>query len=263
VLWEAQFGDFVNGAQIVIDQYLVAAEDKWGQTSGLVLLLPHGYEGQGPEHSSARLERFLTLCAEDNIQVCQPTSAAQYFHLLRRQVRRSVRKPLVITTPKSGLRDKRWRSPVSALTDGTFEEVLGDPSTSLDAASVQRVVLASGKVGHEAISQRDQLGANTAVVRVEQLYPWPYEAVEAELAKYPAATEVVWLQEEPENMGSWNSVKGRLYEAIGDRYEIRRVSRAAEGSPATGSHTIHGQEQAMILEAAFAPLPPRELGHFH
>jgi 2-oxoglutarate dehydrogenase E1 component len=263
VLWEAQFGDFVNGAQIVIDQYLVAAEDKWGQTSGLVLLLPHGYEGQGPEHSSARLERFLTLCAEDNIQVCQPTSAAQYFHLLRRQIRRSVRKPLVITTPKSGLRDKRWRSPVSSLTDGTFEEVLSDPSSALDSPAVTRVVLASGKVGHEAIAKRDQLGANTAVVRVEQLYPWPYEAVEAELAKYPAATEVVWLQEEPENMGSWNSVKGRLYEALGDRYEIRRVSRASEGSPATGSHTIHGQEQAMILEAAFAPLTPRELGHFH
>jgi 2-oxoglutarate dehydrogenase E1 component len=263
VLWEAQFGDFVNGAQIVIDQYLVAAEDKWGQTSGLVLLLPHGYEGQGPEHSSARLERFLTLCAEDNIQVCQPTSAAQYFHLLRRQIRRSVRKPLVVTTPKSGLRDKRWRSSVSLLTDGTFEEILSDPSTALDAPAVTRVVLASGKVGHEAIAKRDQLGANTAVVRVEQLYPWPYEAVAAELAKYPALTEVVWLQEEPENMGSWNSVKGRLYEALGDRYEIRRVSRASEGSPATGSHTIHGQEQAMILEAAFAPLTPRELGHFH
>jgi len=263
VMWEAQFGDFANGAQIVIDQYLVAAEDKWGQTSGLVLLLPHGYEGQGPEHSSARLERFLTLCAEDNIQVCQPTTAAQYFHLLRRQVRRTVHKPLIIPTPKSGLRDKRWRSPVSDLVNGTFEEVLSDPSENLKRKSVERVVLASGKIGHEALTKRDEIGANVAVVRVEQLYPWPYEALEAELAKYPKATEVVWLQEEPENMGSWNSAKGRLYEAIGDRYEIRRVSRAAEGSPATGSHAIHGQEQAMILEAAFAPLQAREWAHFH
>jgi 2-oxoglutarate decarboxylase len=254
VMWEAQFGDFMNGAQIIIDQYIVAAEDKWGQTSGLVMLLPHGYEGQGPEHSSARLERFLTLCAEDNIQVAQPTTAAQYFHLLRRQVRRSVRKPLIVSTPKSGLRDKRFRSSVEALTHGSFEELLGDASATLDPSRVERLVLASGKIGQEATTMRDELGLDVAVARVEQLYPWPYEAIAKELARFPNAREIVWLQEEPENMGAWNSIKGRLYEALGDDYEIRRISRPDEASPATGSHAIHAQEQNMILAAAFAPL---------
>jgi 2-oxoglutarate dehydrogenase E1 component len=264
VMWEAQFGDFANGAQIIIDQYIVAAEDKWGQTSGLVMLLPHGYEGQGPEHSSSRLERFLTLCAEDNMQVCQPTTAAQYFHLLRRQVKRTVRKPLIVTTPKSGLRDKRWRSPVEALTHGTFEELLGDTSSTVDASTVTRLVLASGKIGQEATTMRDELGENVAVARVEQLYPWPYEAVQKEIDRFPNLAEVVWLQEEPENMGAWNSVKGRLYEALDERLTIRRISRPDEGSPATGSHAIHAQEQNMILAAAFAPLPAKDNGHhFH
>jgi 2-oxoglutarate dehydrogenase E1 component len=263
VMWEAQFGDFSNGAQIIVDQFIVAAEDKWDQTSGLVMLLPHGYEGQGPEHSSARLERFLTLCAEDNIQVCQPTSAAQYFHLLRRQVRRNVRKPLVVATPKSGLRDKRWRSPLDSLTHGSFEELLGDASPDLDAAAVTRLVLASGKVGVEAQTWRDEAKAPVAVARVEQLYPWPYEAVAKELSRYPSCREIVWLQEEPENMGAWNTIKGRLYEAHGDQFEIRRISRPDEGSPATGSHGIHAQEQNMILAAAFAPLPARTRSDFH
>jgi 2-oxoglutarate dehydrogenase E1 component len=262
VMWEAQFGDFSNGAQIIIDQFVVAAEDKWEQSSGLVMLLPHGYEGQGPEHSSARLERFLTLCAEDNIQVCTPTSAAQYFHLLRRQVRRNIRKPLVVATPKSGLRDKRWRSSVDALTNGSFEELLGD-SGDLDAAAVTRLVLASGKVAVEATAWRDQVGAPYAVARVEQLYPWPYEAVAKELSRFPNCREIVWLQEEPENMGAWNTIKGRLYEAHGDQFEIRRISRPDEGSPATGSHAIHQQEQNMILAAAFAPLPQRTRSDFH
>ncbi len=263
VMWEAQFGDFMNGAQIIIDQFIVAAEDKWDQTSGLVMLLPHGYEGQGPEHSSSRLERFLTLCAEDNIQVCQPTSAAQYFHLLRRQIRRSVRKPLVVATPKSGLRDKRWRSSVDSLVNGSFEELIGDTSPDLDAAKVRRLVLASGKVGVEAQTWRDEAGADVAVARVEQLYPWPFEAVAKELSRYPNCTEIVWLQEEPENMGSWNTIKGRLYEAHGDSYEIRRISRPDEASPATGSHAIHSQEQNMILAAAFAPLERRSRSDFH
>jgi 2-oxoglutarate dehydrogenase E1 component len=252
VVWEAQFGDFANGAQIIIDQFIVSAEDKWGQTSGLVLLLPHGFEGQGPEHSSARLERFLTLCAEDNIQVCMPTTPAQYFHLLRRQVKRSIRKPLVVATPKSGLRDKRWRSSLDDLTTGTFEEVLPDTGV-IDPSTVERVVLASGKVAVEAGSTRDATGANVAVVRVEQLYPWPTEALRAEIARYPSCTEVVWLQEEPENMGAWNSVKGYLYDELAEGRRIHRVSRADEGSPATGSHTIHDQEQDMILLAAFSP----------
>ena len=262
VMWEGQFGDFMNGAQIIIDQFIVAAEDKWEQTSGLVMLLPHGYEGQGPEHSSARLERFLTLCAEDNIQVCQPTTAAQYFHLLRRQIRRSVRKPLVVATPKSGLRDKRWRSPVTALEGGSFLELIGDRSATLDPAGVRRLVLASGKVGVEAETWRDQAGAPVAVARVEQLFPWPFEAVAKELSRFPNCTEIVWLQEEPENMGSWNTIKGNLYTAHGDSFEIRRVSRPDEASPATGSHAIHVQEQDLILQTAFGPLGDRSRTDF-
>ncbi len=253
VMWEAQFGDFINGAQIIIDQFLVAAEDKWGETTGLTMLLPHGHEGQGPEHSSGRLERFLLLCAEDNIQVANPTTASQMFHLLRRQIIRDVDKPLVIFTPKSGLRAKYSRSPVSELLSGSFQEVLPDPGT-LDAGSVGRVVFASGKVAAEAIAQRDETNAPVAVVRVEQLYPWPFEAVANELDKYRNAGEIVWLQEEPENMGAWNYVKGRLYEAHGETHTIRRVSRTESGSPATGSAAIHTQEQAELLERAFNAL---------
>jgi 2-oxoglutarate dehydrogenase E1 component len=263
VMWEAQFGDFVNGASIIIDQYLVAAEDKWKQTSDLVLLLPHGYEGQGPEHSSARIERFLILAAEDNIQLCNATTSAQYFHLLRRQIHRDGNKPLVIFTPKSGLRAKSYRSPIGELTDGCFHELIGDQSI-LDPAKVTRLVLASGKVAHEAIEHRDQLGANMAVARVEQLFPWPYHAIQSELDRYPNCSEVVWLQEEPENMGPWNGIKGRLYEALeGQGYEIRRVSRVGSGSPATGSALIHRQEQAEILEAAFGALPPKDRWSFN
>jgi 2-oxoglutarate dehydrogenase E1 component len=251
VAWEAQFGDFVNGAQITIDQYVVAAEDKWTTTSGLVMLLPHGYEGQGPEHSSSRIERFLSLCAEDNIQVANCTTAGQYFHLLRRQMLREVRKPLVIFTPKSLLRAKPARSKIDDLTRGTFLEVVPDPSPP-DADAVRRIVLASGKVGVDAIARRDADGLPVAVLRVEQLYPWPYDYVAEAVAKFPNADELVWLQEEPENMGPWNFVKGRLYEALGDTYTIRRVSRFESGSPATGSHAIHGQEQDQLMEEALS-----------
>jgi len=249
VIWEAQFGDFVNGAQIIVDQYLVAAEDKWNQHSGLVLLLPHGYEGQGPEHSSARIERFLTLCAEDNIQVANATTAAQYFHLLRRQLHRDVRKPLVVFTPKSLLRAKSARSSVELLTGGNhFHEVLPDPTLTGDTAAVKRVVVASGKVAHDAIAARDARGVAVAVVRLEQLYPWPGDQLAEVVAAYPNVDEIVWLQEEPANMGPWNFVKGRLYDAFGDRMKIRRVSRHESGSPATGSKAIHDQEQEMLLE---------------
>ena len=251
VVWEAQFGDFFNGAQIILDQFVVAAEDKWKQTSGLVLLLPHAYEGQGPEHSSARIERFLTMAAEDNIQVCNATNAAQYFHLLRRQMHRSVRKPLVVFTPKSLLRAHSSRSPVADLTQGSFQEVLDDPSV-VDPSEIRRVVLASGKVAVEALAERDRREAPAAVVRVEQLYPWPFERVAETLDRYPNARQVVWLQEEPENMGPWNGVKGRLYEAHGDTHTIRRVSRSESGSPATGSQAIHRQEQEELFERAFA-----------
>ncbi len=253
VCWEGQFGDFVNGATIIIDQYLVAAEDKWDQTSGLVLLLPHGYEGQGPEHSSGRIERFLTLCAEDNMQVVYPSSAGQYFHLLRRQMHREIRKPLVVFTPKSLLRAKVARSPVSELVSGTFEEVLEDEGVG-DAGAVKRVVLASAKVAHEAMARRDESGAPVAVLRMEQLYPWPGERLAELVGRFPAVESLVWLQEEPRNMGAWRFAKRYLFEGYGDRLHIRAATRAESASPATGSATIHKQEQEQLLDDAFSGL---------
>jgi len=249
VIWEAQFGDFMNGAQVIIDQFVVAAEDKWDQTSGLVMLLPHGYEGQGPEHSSARIERFLAAAADDNIQVCNATTAAQYFHLLRRQVHRSVRKPLIVFTPKSLLRARSTRSPIQALTTGSFEEVLTDPGAP-EPTRVRRVVLASGKVAVEALAARDRAGAPVAVIRVEQLYPWPAEALAEALEAFPAARELCWLQEEPENMGAWNAIKGRLFERHGDTHEIIRVSRPESASPATGVLAVHLREQEDLIARA-------------
>src|SRR4051812_453475 len=254
VLWEAQFGDFVNGAQITIDQFVVAAEDKWGQTSGLVMLLPHGYEGQGPEHSSGRIERFLTLAAEDNIQVANAPTAAQYFHLLRRQVRRDVRKPLVVFTPKSILRARTSRSKVEDLESGSFQEVLDDPS-GLDASAVRRVVLCSGKVAYDAMKARDEASAPVAVVRVEQLYPWPDQQILDVIARYERASEVVWLQEEPENMGPWPFVHNRLHKLLRDDYTLRHVSRVESASPASGSATVHQQELAELMQKTLADVP--------
>ncbi len=273
VCWEAQFGDFVNGAEIIIDNFLVAAEDKWGQHAGLVLLLPHGYEGQGPEHSSARIERFLSLCARGNLRVAVPSTAAQYFHLLRSQVRRTPTTPLVVITPKSLLRAQVSRSPIATLAEGSFAEVIDDAGVT-DPAAVLRVVLCSGKVAHEAIQRRDERVAGggptggasvpvapsgeasrlvagaVAVVRVEQLYPWPEERIGEVLARYPGATEVVWLQEEPENMGAWSFVHARLHRLLRDRYALRHVSRAESASPATGSGALHQVEQADLLDRA-------------
>ena len=254
VAWEAQFGDFFNGAQITVDQFVVAAEDKWGQTSGLVMLLPHGYEGQGPEHSSARIERFLVLCAEDNIQVANATTAAQYFHLLRRQMKRDVRKPLVVFTPKSLLRARTSRSKVEDLLSGSFREVLDDPSVD-DASSVRRVVLCSGKVAYDAMAARDEAKAPVAIVRVEQLYPWPEEQIAEVLARYERASEVIWLQEEPENMGPWSFVHGRLHRLLRDDFTLRHVSRVESASPATGSSNVHHQEQAELMEKVLADVP--------
>jgi len=251
VIWEAQFGDFANGAQIIIDQFIVAAKDKWNQDSGLVMLLPHGYEGQGPEHSSARIERFLILAAEDNMQICNATTAAQFFHLLRRQAVSKPPTPLVVFTPKSLLRSHRSRSSVTELLSGTFEELLPDVGV-VDPEAVDRIVLCSGKVAYDAMEERDQRRAPAAIARVEQLFPWPYNSVSAEVARYPNATEIIWLQEEPENMGPWNSIKGRLYEAHGDTHEIRRVSRYESGSPATGSARVHAQELAELLDRVFS-----------
>jgi 2-oxoglutarate dehydrogenase E1 component len=253
VCWEAQFGDFVNAAQVVIDQFVAAAESKWGQTSGLVLLLPHGYEGQGPEHSSARLERFLTLCAGDNLVVANPTTAAQYFHVLRRQVRRHGRTPLVLLTPKSLLRARVSRSPVADLASGSFREVLDDPGVA-DPGAVRRVVLASGKVAYDALAARQARGAPVAVVRVEQLNPWPARRVVEVLNRYPGATEVLWLQEEPENMGAWPFVHERLHRELRHRCPLRHVSRPPSASPASGSHTVHEHEQQELVDRVFVGL---------
>ena len=251
VVWEAQFGDFVNGAQVVIDQFIAAAEDKWGQTSGLVLLLPHGYEGQGPEHSSARIERFLTLAAEDNIQVAQPSTAAQYFHLLRRQMHREVRKPLIVFSPKGMLRAPAAASPASAFTSGSFQEVVGDPNAP---ETVRRVLLCSGKIAHELSAQRDQREAPAAIVRVEQLYPWPGDEIGEALERYPDANEVYWIQDEPENMGPWPFAHGRLHRLLRERWTLRHRSRFESASPATGSHTVHDQEFEQLVNEAFEDL---------
>jgi 2-oxoglutarate dehydrogenase E1 component len=249
VCWEAQFGDFVNASQVVVDQFIAAAEAKWGQTSGLVLLLPHGYEGQGPEHSSARPERFLALCAGDNLCVANVTTAAQYFHVLRRQVRRQLRKPLVLLTPKSLLRAHHSRSPVGDLTAGSFREVLDDGE--VDPATVRRVVLAAGKVAYDAMVAREKRALPVAVVRVEQLYPWPEDQLVAALSRYERATEVVWLQEEPENMGAWPFVHERLHRRLRGDYALRHVSRPPSASPASGSQTVHQHEQEDLIEAVF------------
>jgi multifunctional 2-oxoglutarate metabolism enzyme len=250
VAWEAQFGDFVNGAQIIIDQFLAAAEIKWSQNSGLVLLLPHGYEGQGAEHSSARIERFLDLCAEDNIQVADVTTAAQLFHLLRRQVVRSTRKPLVVFTPKRYLRGREAYSKVEDFTGGSFREVLDDPGIA-ERDRVTRVVLATGKVALDAMVARDERGLrDVAVVRVEQLYPWPGDQIAQAIARYPSTREVVWLQEEPENMGAWSFVRDRLADLVPNRLGMAHITRVASGSPATGSHAMHDLEQEDLLRRA-------------
>jgi 2-oxoglutarate dehydrogenase E1 component len=251
VLWEAQFGDFVNGAQVLIDQFLACSGSKWQRDSGLVLLLPHGYEGQGPEHSSARLERFLQLCGEDNMQVCYPTTPAQYFHVLRRQLKRGFRKPLVLMTPKSLLRHKACVSPVDQFTRGSFQEIIDD---TLDPGRVRRVLLCSGKVYFDLLEKRqaDKI-EDVAIVRMEQFYPLPAQMLERILARYRKAKEWVWVQEESLNMGGWSFMEPRLRALnIAAKYAGRDTS----ASPATGSRQIHVREQRELVEAAFAgPVP--------
>jgi 2-oxoglutarate dehydrogenase E1 component len=250
VAWEAQFGDFMNGAQTVIDEFVAAAEDKWGQRSGITLLLPHAYEGQGPDHSSARIERFLALCADGNMRVTYPSTAAQYFHVLRRHVKGAARRPLVVFTPKRYLRMPQSRSTVEELTNGSFHAVLDDPRVGeADAGAVRRILLCTGKVGHELMDRRDKLGTRAAVVRVEELYPFPLDEIDAALARYPNAGQVWWVQEEPENMGAWNFVHGKLHRLLRDR-DLRHIARAASASPASGSQTIHDREQDELLTAA-------------
>ncbi|MGY2487857.1 2-oxoglutarate dehydrogenase E1 component [Cupriavidus sp. CP313] len=254
VIWEAQFGDFVNGAQVVIDQFISSGEVKWGRASGLTLMLPHGYEGQGPEHSSARIERFLQLCADHNMQVCQPTTPAQIFHLLRRQMIRLFRKPLVIMTPKSLLRNKDAVSPLSDLAKGHFETVIPDHE-ELNASKVKRVIMCSGKVYYDLVNTRKEREANdTAVIRLEQLYPFPHKAVAAELKKYPNATEIVWCQDEPQNQGAWFFVQHYIMENMTDGQKLGYAGRPASASPAVGYYAKHNEQQKALLDAAFAKL---------
>jgi len=251
VIWEGQFGDFVNGAQVVIDQFISSGETKWGRACGLTLMLPHGYEGQGPEHSSARLERFLQLCAENNMQVCQPTTPAQIFHVLRRQMIRPLRKPLVIMTPKSLLRNKEAVSPLQDLARGGFQTVIGDATPGLDASKVKRVVMCTGKVYFDLLGARRERGlTDVALLRVEQLYPFPHKALEAELRKYPAATQLVWCQDEPQNQGAWFFVQHHILDALKDGQRLTYAGRPASASPAVGYYDKHYAQQKDLLNAA-------------
>lgn len=243
-IWEAQFGDFFNGAQIIIDQYLSSAEDKWRVMSDLVLFLPHGYEGQGPEHSSGRIERFLSLCAENNMQVVNCTTPANFFHLLRRQLKRPFRKPLVVFTPKSLLRHPACVSPPEELSAGGFREVIDDETTQPEA--VKRVIFTSGKLYYDLIEERSKRGTNEAIVRIEQLYPFPKEQVKAVLNRYPNAERHVWSQEEPANMGAWSFILRNFKET-----DILLVARPESGSPATGSPRLHAMRQRKIVEKSF------------
>ncbi len=250
VLWEAQFGDFANSAQVIIDQFISSAEDKWSRLSGLVLLLPHGFEGQGPEHSSARIERFLQLAAEDNIQVCNLTTPAQLFHVLRRQVKRLWRKPLVVFTPKSLLRAPEAVSTLEELATGSFQRVI--PDAVAEPEKVARILLCAGKVYYDLAAERTKRKRDdVAIVRLEQYYPLS-DALAKALAPYREGTPVVWVQEEPRNMGPWYFVNARRGELFGTRHPLSLVSRPESASPATGSKAAHDMEQRMLLEEAFA-----------
>ncbi|MFM7632819.1 MAG: 2-oxoglutarate dehydrogenase E1 component [Betaproteobacteria bacterium] len=254
-IWEAQFGDFANGAQVVIDQFISSGEVKWGRASGLVMMLPHGYEGQGPEHSSARIERFLQLAADNNMQLVQPTSAAQIFHLLRRQMIRLFRKPLVIFTPKSLLRNKDAGSPLSELVKGSFHTVIGEVDTKLDAKKVKRVLACSGKVYYDLVNARKERNANdVAIIRVEQLYPFPHKALATELAKFPNFSELVWVQDEPQNQGAWFQIQHNILENLNDGQKLAYSGRPASASPAVGYYDKHYAQQKALIDAAFSKL---------
>ena len=258
VLWEAQFGDFANGAQVIIDQFIAGAEAKWEQPTGLVLLLPHGYEGQGPEHSSARVERFLQLCAENNMQICNCTTAAQYFHLLRRQMRggkdgRGTRKPLVIFTPKSLLRHPKVSSSLDDLASGHFNELVNayeNPSRD----KVARIIISSGKVALDLLEAcQEKRLEDVVLLKLEQLYPFPRNLLRKEIKKYPNAFEVVWVQEEPQNMGAWSFVKDRISSELKVNQILRYVGRLESASTATGALKVHMKEQAALIKAAISP----------
>jgi 2-oxoglutarate dehydrogenase E1 component len=249
VLWEAQFGDFVNGAQIVIDQFIVAGLSKWGETSRLTLLLPHGYEGNGPEHSSAKLERFLQLAAQENLRIANPSTAAQHFHLLRRQALDATARPLVVMTPKGLLRLKQASSTLADLDSGSFRPVLPEPHA--DPARVTRLVLCSGKVYYDIVGHEERAGAeHVAVLRIEQLYPFPVEQARDAIAAYPNLTEIVWAQEEPQNMGAWRAIRHRLEEALPAGISLRFGGRPWRASPSEGYPTAHLREQDRIVRDA-------------
>jgi 2-oxoglutarate dehydrogenase E1 component len=286
VIWEAQFGDFCNAAQVMVDQFIASGEEKWRRLSSLTLLLPHGFEGQGPEHSSARLERFLQLAAEDNIQVVFPTTPAQFFHLLRRQVWRSWRKPLIVLTPKSLLRHPQVVSPLKELAQGRFHPVLPDeagveagsangkkPASQSpppfpafrDPHAIKRILLCSGKIYYELLRQRQELGqADAALIRLEQLYPFPEMELAKVLEPYPDGTPAFWVQEEPENMGAWNYLREKVGPRLLGRMPLSHVARPASASPSTGSHTQHKREQTALLQRAFIGTAVEEtMAHAH
>jgi 2-oxoglutarate dehydrogenase E1 component len=254
VLWEAQYGDFVNTAQPIIDQFIVADRAKWRQDSSIVLLLPHGHEGGGPEHSSARLERFLQSCAEGNMTVAYPSTPAQYFHILRRQALRQTRRPLILMQPKSLLRLPEAASRVEELASGSFRSVIDDPIASQQREQVRRLVFCTAKMYYDLLAKR--AGNAIALVRVDELYPWPHEEIGRIVDLYPAIEEVVWAQEEPKNMGAWSYVWPRLRASVGNVQALRYVGRPERASPAEGYDSAHKAEQERIVaEALDAPQP--------
>jgi 2-oxoglutarate dehydrogenase E1 component len=249
-IWEAQFGDFANGAQVIIDQFISSGEEKWGRLCGLALFLPHGYEGQGPEHSSARLERFLQLCAEQNMQVCVPSTPAQMFHMLRRQMKQSFRKPLIVMTPKSLLRHKLSVSSMEDLSHGSFRNVI-DEIDDIDPSNVTRIVFCSGKVYFDLLeSRRTDAVHNAAIVRIEQLYPFPIEEYAAAVHRYPNARQIVWCQEEPQNQGSWYQIRHRLQEPLSKEQQLLYAGRAPAAAPAAGIYVMHLEQQRELVDAA-------------
>jgi len=253
-LWEGQFGDFVNGAQVVIDQFITSGEAKWGRMCGLVLLLPHGYEGQGPEHSSARLERFLQLSAEYNIQVCVPSTPAQIFHLLRRQLLRPFRKPLIIMSPKSLLRKPEAASSLKELAKGSFQPVIPEVD-ALEPKDVTRIIACSGRIYYDVLAARRERRADTtAVIRLEQLYPFPHKLFSAEMKRYPNAKEVVWCQEEPQNQGAWYQTRHYFVDNIQPEQKLFYAGRPSSASPAVGYAAKHAEQQKKLIDTAFGKL---------
>ncbi|MBF5002179.1 multifunctional oxoglutarate decarboxylase/oxoglutarate dehydrogenase thiamine pyrophosphate-binding subunit/dihydrolipoyllysine-residue succinyltransferase subunit, partial [Nocardia sp. BSTN01] len=258
VLWEAQFGDFVNGAQSIIDEFISSGEAKWGQLSEVVLLLPHGHEGQGPDHTSGRIERFLQLCAEGSMTVAVPSTPSNYFHLLRRHALDGIRRPLIVFTPKSMLRNKAVVSNVEDFTDAKFRSVLEEPtyeSGDGDRSKVKRILLTSGKLYYELVAEKAKKNRDdVAIVRIEQLYPIPSYRLNEKLATYPNATDLAWVQEEPANQGAWPFFGLNLPEILPDRFnKLRRISRRAMSAPSSGSSKVHAVEQQEIVDEAFAP----------